>query len=119
MDTPDHAPSGLTINDALSAAGQLGFERQFVVADDGQVRDADEASSFAAADAEVHVLWRIEGASDTADELMVVAVTAPSGTRGTLMLCYGPGCSEADNAVMDALDIEGAEPGLPPTDGDS
>ena len=33
MDTPDHAPSGLTINDALSAAGQLGFERQFVVAD--------------------------------------------------------------------------------------
>ncbi len=114
MGSPDHAPSGLTINDALSAAGQLGFERQFIVADGGQVRDADDTGTFAAADAEVHVLWRIEGASDSADELMVVAVTAPSGTRGTLMLCYGPGCSEADNDVMEALDIEGAEPGLPP-----
>jgi len=111
---PDHAPSGLTIRDALVSAASKGYDLQFVAEDGGVIETSDASVSVAAREVAVDVIWRIEGASDAADQLLVAAVVAPSGERGSLLLTYGPSASVVDDSVMQDLDIRSAEPGLPP-----
>lgn len=49
---------------------------------------------------------RLEGASDAADELIVVEVTCPGcGRGGTLTLGYGPAASALDAEVVTALNL--------------
>jgi hypothetical protein len=61
----------------------------------------------------VHRLRRLEGASDPADMLAVVAATCPGcGTDGTLVLGFGPSADPDDGALLVALDVP---PDLPPT----
>lgn len=114
MTDPTFAPDGLTISDALAAAGEQGYKEQFMALSDGVIKNIDSGKAAHASDVEVQVLWRIEGASDSADELMVLAISTVDCGRGTIMLTYGPSATEEDNDVMEALDIHGAKPGLPP-----
>jgi hypothetical protein len=59
----------------------------------------------------VETLRRLEGASDPDDLLVVVPVTCPRcGTRGTLVLHYGPESTPEEAEVLLAL----AEPRHPP-----
>jgi hypothetical protein len=52
----------------------------------------------------VHELRRLEGASDPADMLAVAAIACPAcGTRGTLVLTYGPEATAGDDAVLSHL----------------
>jgi hypothetical protein len=61
----------------------------------------------------VHRLRRLEGASDPADMLAVVAATCRGcGTDGALVLGFGPTADPDDGAVLALLDIP---PGMPPT----
>ena len=61
-----------------------------------------------AAEVEVSALERTEGASDPADMLAVAAVTCPRcGTRGTLLLNYGPESDEDDADVLVRLNAPG------------
>ncbi len=57
-----------------------------------------------AADVDVEVLRRTEGASDPDDMLAVVALTCPQcGARATVVLGYGPEAAEDDAEVLLAL----------------
>ena len=114
MTDPTPAPSGLTIRDALTAAHEQGFKEQFMALSDGVIKNIDSGKTAHAADVEVDVLWRIEGASDSADELMVLAISTVDCGRGTIMLTYGPSATKEDNEVLEGLNIRGAKPGLPP-----
>lgn len=54
---------------------------------------------------ELHRLERLEGDSDPAEMLAVCAVACPScGTRGTLVLTFGPESTREDDEVMELLD---------------
>ena len=49
-------------------------------------------------------LRRLEGASDPADMMAVVAITCPiCGARGTTILGFGPNSTEQDSTVLAAL----------------
>jgi len=53
---------------------------------------------------EVTALRRLEGPSDPADMLVVAALTCPQcGTRGTVVLSYGPEADEDDADVLASL----------------
>lgn len=57
-----------------------------------------------AATVEVAALRRLEGPSDPADMLAVAALTCPNcGTRGTVVLSYGPEAEEDDADVLVSL----------------
>ncbi len=61
----------------------------------------------------VHRLRRLEGASDPADMLAVVAATCRGcGTDGALVLGFGPSADPDDGAVLASLDVP---PDMPPT----
>lgn len=65
------------------------------------------------ADLLVHRLRRLEGPSDPADMLAVVAATCRGcGTDGALVLGFGPSADPDDGAVLAALAVP---PDLPPT----
>jgi hypothetical protein len=54
---------------------------------------------------ELHHLERLEGDSDPAEMLAVCAVRCPKcGTRGTLVLTFGPESTREDDDVMELLD---------------
>ncbi len=70
----------------------------------GRVTDAHAASLFA--------FRRLEGASDPADMVSVLALACPAcGNRGTLVVNYGPEMTAEDAEVLAALaDRRGASP---------
>lgn len=50
-------------------------------------------------------LARLEGASDPADEMMLVALTCPNcGTSGSLSLGYGPQATPEEGDVLRAIE---------------
>lgn len=111
MPDDDHAPSGLTIKAALDGAHQAGYVDQLIAGVDGRLFNADRTRSVPADEVTVVYLWRIEGASDAADEALVVAVDCPDGSNGTVLLTYGPAASPEDEAILERLDISSAGPG--------
>ena len=53
----------------------------------------------------MHSLRRLEGASDPAEMMAVVAITCPRcEARGVLVLGYGPAAAVEDSDVLRALD---------------
>ncbi len=59
-----------------------------------------------AADVEVAATRRMEGASDPADMLAVLAVPCPTcGDRATLIVHYGPTAGPADSDVLAELPV--------------
>lgn len=90
-----------TLLDVLDAAQDAGFDEQFIAREDGTVRCDAHTEPVAADRLVVHDHERLEGASDAADELVVVLAECPDcGARGTLTLGYGPNASPADAAVL-------------------
>ena len=64
---------------------------------------------------EMHSIRRMEGASDPADMLSVVATTCPvCGNDGTLVLSYGPMSSAVDAEVFGAMRDRRDDDVLPP-----
>lgn len=89
--------------------------------DDGQFRADPDAEvhcftcsrAFAASSVDASAARRLEGASDPADMLLVVAVTCPHcGASGALTLSYGPEATLEDAEVLRALE---RDPAIPPT----
>jgi hypothetical protein len=59
-----------------------------------------------------HRLYRLEGASDPDDMVAVAALRCPScGTRGTLVLKFGPEASAEEADVLRCLDVPAGAPG--------
>jgi hypothetical protein len=97
----------MTLGEVLAAFEADGFDGQFVARDGAVVDCVSCKTKTPAADiAGDYRLRRLEGASDPSDMLAVAALTCPScGTKGTLVLNYGPEASAADDEVLRLLDV--------------
>lgn len=97
----------------LEVIGDLerqGFEGQFRSAPGATIECLTCRRSFGAADAGALGATRLEGESDPADMLLVVAVHCPNcGASGTLILSYGPDATAEDSDVVLTLDRPAGE----------
>lgn len=121
---PDEGPSDRTtltaVVDAYRAAGFAGdFAVEEVGRPDGTfqavVRCARCASSLDPQRITMHSIRRLEGASDPADMVAVIAATCPvCANDGTMVVAFGPMASAADSEVLSAMRDERADDVLPP-----
>jgi hypothetical protein len=90
---------------AIDALEEKGFRGQFIAGGCGDVRCAKCNTVHHAANLHLEDLIRLEGVSDPADMLAVVAVTCPAcKTGGTIVLGYGPDASVEDAEILSALE---------------
>lgn len=100
-----------TILEVLQAFDRAGFSGQFAARDGGEVECFTCRQVTAAADVDTQQLRRLEGASDPDDMLVLAALVCPQcGTRGSLVLNYGPSASAEDASVLSQLE----QPAPPP-----
>jgi hypothetical protein len=99
-----------TLLDVLGRFTVHGFVGSFTptnahdASDSGRLRCETCRAEFAADTTVVTELRRLEGASDPDDMLAVVALECPRcGTRGSLVLNYGPTATPEDSAALLAL----------------
>lgn len=93
-----------TLTAVVDSYRESGFAGDFWVEDDGTVRCGRCQSVIDPKRLEMHSLRRLEGASDPADMVSVVATTCPvCGADGTLVLSYGPMAAAGDARVSLAL----------------
>lgn len=112
-ETTDPAETA-TLTDVLAAYAGGGFTTSFASAQGSRVECHECGRQFPAADASMSSLRRMEGASDPADMLAVVALTCPlCDARGTLVLGFGPAAAPEDGDVLGVLRDHRADPGVP------
>ncbi len=104
----EHASGASGLDELLAAFSADGFTCSMTPLAGGTVRCGECGQAPAAGDFAVEALRRTEGASDPGDMSAVVALTCPScGTKGTVVLRFGPEAGEADEDVLGALDRPG------------
>lgn len=114
MENPDPQEPA-TLDGILAGLAADGFEGQFAARPGATVVCFTCRTASPAADVHVEALRRMEGASDPADMLAVVALVCPHcGARGTAALGYGPDASFDDAEVLIALEDSREGPGLRP-----
>ncbi len=97
---------GRTLTDVLRLLEERGFQGQFMSRPGGRVECAHCGESSDASELEVDCHERLEGASDPADMMLVAGVACPHcGTKGALVLTYGPMASDDDAAVEGRLSL--------------
>ena len=102
--TDAHASESSTVTELLDAYSQGGFSGSFTVVEGAALECHACEARFPAAEAEMSSLRRMEGASDPADMVAVVALACPRcGTAGTVVLGFGPAASPEDGDVLGAL----------------
>src|SRR5438067_7345085 len=93
-----------TITDVMRTLDGQGFTGQFRPLDGGNVQCLTCRSSFAAGSVSAERIVRLEGVSDPADMLAVIALRCPHcSTKGTLMVNYGPDSTPEEADVVGAL----------------
>ena len=93
-----------TLTDVLEGYAQGGFTSSFVVTDDSELECIECGTVSTPAEVSMSSLRRLEGASDPADMVAVVAVTCPAcNSQGTEVLGYGPMATPQDSDVLKAL----------------
>lgn len=103
-----------TLTDVLASYAAAGFDSQLAATDNGLVHCFACGVSVAPADAELHSLRRLEGASDPADMLAVAAVSCRScDAKGVLVLNYGPEATAGEAAVLLGLEDRRSDDILP------
>ena len=124
MTVPDQGdPADTALTTVLHRFDDNGFDGQFRSVAGGAVQCLTCRESTEAAEIPADRVTRLEGASDPADMLVVLPMRCPHcGTRGSLVLGYGPEASAEDSDVLAALDrrladlgptaVPGATPGL-------
>ena len=90
-----------TITEVLQGYAEGGFSSSFVVTEECQL-ECVQCHTVSAPDRfSMSSLRRLEGASDPADMVAVVAITCPvCGARGTTILGFGPNATEQDADVL-------------------
>jgi hypothetical protein len=90
-----------TLVDVLRGYEEDGWTTTFGLLDDGSLRCGACEKSISADAVDVHSLRRLEGASDPADMLAVVAVKCPHcASGGVITLNYGPEMTEGQVALL-------------------
>lgn len=87
-----------TMVEALERLRAEGYEADYTITEEGRVRSADR--DWQPDQITIDHIVRFEGMSNPSDEAMLLAVTGPDGTRGTLSVPYGP---EASGPQIDAI----------------
>ena len=99
-----HASEDSTVSELLASYADGGFGGSFSVVEGASLECHACEARFPAAEAEMSSLRRMEGASDPADMVAVVALACPRcGTAGTAVLGFGPAASPEDGDVLGAL----------------
>ena len=98
-----------TLAELIATFELEGYRAQMAARPDGNVLCMGCHQESEAAEFELDGFERIEGASDPADMLAVVALVCPiCTTHGTLVLGYGPEATPDDADVLAALgDLDG------------
>jgi hypothetical protein len=93
-----------TITDVLEGYAQGGFTSSFVVTDDAELECLECHTESPPDRVVMSSLRRLEGESDPADMVAVVALTCPAcGARGTVVLGFGPMATPEDSDVLQGL----------------
>jgi hypothetical protein len=101
----DDVTDGCTIAEAMQRLESDGYSGQFAARAGAMVLCFTCRRESRAADVRLHRLLRTEGASDTADETAIAALTCPRcGARGTTVLNYGPEAPPEDAEVLRLLE---------------
>lgn len=102
--TPE-ADGASSLAEVMAELELLGYTEQFIATPDGVRCGSCDTTIDPDRLANVEVR-RLEGASDPADNLLVVAATCPTcDAKGSMTLQYGPTAGEADQAVLEAIDL--------------
>lgn len=100
MDAPE------TVTEAVQILEARGFSGSFRVAD-ASVHCHACAMGHAPSALVVRATFRFEGASDPADEAIVLGIECPAcGIRGVVVSAYGPDADPELLALVDRLEIE-------------
>ncbi len=100
----DTAGDESTIIEVLEGYTRGGFSSSFVVTDESALECVECGVVSPAQTVSMSSLRRLEGASDPADMLAVVALTCPAcGARGTAVLGFGPMATQQDSDVLQGL----------------
>jgi hypothetical protein len=98
-------PTDPSLMNVLDQLEDEGYESQFVPREAGVVRCPTGGHVFSASSIDPDGTRRLEGASDPADMLMVVALRCPvCHVPGTLVLHYGPDASPEEGDVLVSLE---------------
>jgi hypothetical protein len=107
-DLPSDVPPGpsdlTTLVEVLDHYRDAGFVGQFEPLDGPAIRCASCGVASPATEFAMHSVRRLEGASDPDDMVAAVAIVCPRcGTRGTIVLGFGPAADDQDTDVLAAL----------------
>ena len=118
--TPEPS-DGSTTQEVVDRYRSDGYEADLFAVEGGTIRCGSCRAESPAADVAADSVRRLEGASDPDDMQAVIAATCPScGTRGLLVVHYGPTADGADMDVLLAIDDQrgrGTERGGAPGEG--
>lgn len=96
-----------TLIDVISGFEAKGFTSQFRARAGGVVECSACGETVDAAALEIADSARLEGVSDPADMMLIVAASCPGcGERGTLVLTYGPMAPQEDTEVEARLSLD-------------
>jgi hypothetical protein len=121
---PSPNPTDTPLSVVTTDLAEQGYGGQFAVRENGRVECLTCHETAEANRHHADEVTRLEGVSDPDDMVMVAPLRCFScGTKGTLVLGYGPEASAEDSDVILALDrtptepttdssIEGATPGV-------
>ena len=98
-----------TLVDILAEFAADGYVENFTVTGDGKIRCSCCGQIDEPEDMSMHALRRLEGASDPDDMVAALALSCPKcGAKGAVVVKYGPGSTEAELAVLNAVeDVRG------------
>ena len=93
-------PTESSLIDVLSAYADAGFDGDAFASDEGMILCGSCQSRLAPDHIDVHSIRRLEGTSDPADNVGVVAIICPvCQARATMVLKYGPEASPDEVAI--------------------
>jgi hypothetical protein len=107
-----------TLTDVIRSYEDADFAGQFGVTENGLLQCFSCNGLSPPGEAALHSLRRMEGASDPADMLAVLAISCPRcSARGTVVVHYGPAAEPGEAAVLLALQDRRSDDVLPAASG--
>jgi hypothetical protein len=102
-DNPD-LPEDTALASVQGVLAGEGYSGQFISSTEARVLCTRCRSLLAAAWLRADDVTRLEGASDPADQMVVIPLTCPvCGQRGTLVMNFGPEMGPEDGDVFNAM----------------
>jgi hypothetical protein len=102
------------MSEVLAGYVEAGYASDFDVTDEGRLECGACDAVSTPQDVTMSSLRRLEGESDPADMVAVVALTCPAcGSQGTVVLGFGPMAAGPDADVLHGLRDQRAAGGVP------